>query len=226
MHIKGKAWTFGRNVNTDLIFPKMWFRPTYAARRDGEPSDGRHRRGFSEQGRPRRHHRRRTEFRLRLEPRGSGRRHEGSRHRRGRGAELRSAVHAQLPSTSVCPIVTSPRIDEQIKQGDEIEIDLANGYIRNLRSGYEARLAADGAGIAETDRGRRHRQLHAPCARRTTPIRIMNIKLLTALALCRPGACIARAGAIPISDQTQLPSSFRSRPVAPTTSWRAPSGRS
>ena len=43
MHIKGRAWTFGRNVNTDLIFPKMWFRPTYAARRDGEPSDGRHR---------------------------------------------------------------------------------------------------------------------------------------------------------------------------------------
>ena len=32
MHIKGRTWTFGRNVNTDLIFPKMWFRPTYAAR--------------------------------------------------------------------------------------------------------------------------------------------------------------------------------------------------
>src|SRR5258707_10602185 len=29
MHIKGKAWTFGRNINTDLIFPKVWFRPTY-----------------------------------------------------------------------------------------------------------------------------------------------------------------------------------------------------
>ena len=29
MHIKGKTWTFGRNVNTDLIFPKVWFRPTY-----------------------------------------------------------------------------------------------------------------------------------------------------------------------------------------------------
>ena len=29
MHIKGRAWTFGRNVNTDLIYPKMWFRPTY-----------------------------------------------------------------------------------------------------------------------------------------------------------------------------------------------------
>ena len=29
MLIKGKTWRFGRNVNTDLIFPKMWFRPSY-----------------------------------------------------------------------------------------------------------------------------------------------------------------------------------------------------
>ena len=29
MHIKGRTWTFGRNVNTDLIYPKVWFRPTY-----------------------------------------------------------------------------------------------------------------------------------------------------------------------------------------------------
>ena len=38
------------------------------------------------------------------------------------------------------PVVASPGIDEQVKEGDEIEIDLANGFIRNLRSGYEARL--------------------------------------------------------------------------------------
>ena len=25
MLIRGKAWVFGRNVNTDLIFPKIWF---------------------------------------------------------------------------------------------------------------------------------------------------------------------------------------------------------
>jgi hypothetical protein len=29
MHFKGRTWVFGRNLNTDLIFPKMWFRPTY-----------------------------------------------------------------------------------------------------------------------------------------------------------------------------------------------------
>jgi len=38
------------------------------------------------------------------------------------------------------PIVVSPGINEHVTQGDEIEIDLAEGYIRNLRSGYEARL--------------------------------------------------------------------------------------
>src|SRR5450755_3121532 len=46
----------------------------------------------------------------------------------------RNAINVGLP------IVTSPRIDEEIKQGDEIEIDLVGGTIRNLRSGYEARL--------------------------------------------------------------------------------------
>jgi 3-isopropylmalate dehydratase small subunit len=29
MLIKGRTWVFGRHVNTDLIFPKMWFRPAY-----------------------------------------------------------------------------------------------------------------------------------------------------------------------------------------------------
>ena len=29
MKFRGKAWTFGRNLNTDLIFPKIWFRPSY-----------------------------------------------------------------------------------------------------------------------------------------------------------------------------------------------------
>src|SRR5262245_34967169 len=38
------------------------------------------------------------------------------------------------------PVVVSPGIDERVTQGDEIEIDLAQGFIRNLRSGYQARL--------------------------------------------------------------------------------------
>jgi 3-isopropylmalate/(R)-2-methylmalate dehydratase small subunit len=46
----------------------------------------------------------------------------------------RNAINVGLP------IVTSPHIDEEIQQGDEVLIDLAGGTIRNLRSGYEARL--------------------------------------------------------------------------------------
>jgi 3-isopropylmalate/(R)-2-methylmalate dehydratase small subunit len=46
----------------------------------------------------------------------------------------RNAINVGLP------IITSPRIDEEIQQGDLIEIDLTGGQIRNLRSGYEARL--------------------------------------------------------------------------------------
>jgi 3-isopropylmalate/(R)-2-methylmalate dehydratase small subunit len=38
------------------------------------------------------------------------------------------------------PVVTSARIDEHVTQGDQVEIDLAQGFIRVLRSGYEARL--------------------------------------------------------------------------------------
>jgi len=67
----------------------------------------------------------------------------------------RNAINVGLP------IVTSPRIDEQITQGDEIEIDLASCTLRNLRTGYltqlppmareSLRLIADG-GIANYTR--------------------------------------------------------------------------
>ena len=58
-------------------------------------------------------------------------------------------------------------------------------------------------GIAETDRGWRHRELYAPYARRThaDPGLNGNIKLLTALALS-PRRLHARGGASPISEQT------------------------
>jgi 3-isopropylmalate/(R)-2-methylmalate dehydratase small subunit len=139
MHIKGKAWTFGRNVNTDLIFPKMWFRPTY------EPGEmASHLMvGIDE------------EF-----PRKVGRGDIivgglnfgcGSSREEAAAAMKETGIGAVVaPSfgrlfTRNCinvglPVITSPQIDEQVKFGDEIEIDLALGFIRNLRSGYETRL--------------------------------------------------------------------------------------
>jgi 3-isopropylmalate/(R)-2-methylmalate dehydratase small subunit len=139
VHIKGKTWTFGRNVNTDLIFPKMWFRPAY------EPGEmASHLMvGIDE------------EF-PQLVSRGDiivgGQNFGcGSSREEAAAAMKETGIGAVIaPSfgrlfTRNCinvglPVVTSPQIDEQVTEGDEIEIDLANGFIRNLRSGYEARL--------------------------------------------------------------------------------------
>jgi 3-isopropylmalate/(R)-2-methylmalate dehydratase small subunit len=46
----------------------------------------------------------------------------------------RNAINVGLP------IVSLAGIDEQIQQGDMIEINLSEGWIRNRRSGFEARL--------------------------------------------------------------------------------------
>ena len=139
MHIKGRAWTFGRNINTDLIYPKMWFRPTY------EPGEmASHLMvGIDE------------EFPKKLKCGdvivGGQNFGCGSSREEAAAAMKEAGIGAVVaPSfgriyTRNCinvglPIVVSPGIDEHVTQGDEIEIDLAEGYIRNLRSGYEARL--------------------------------------------------------------------------------------
>ena len=139
MYIKGRAWTFGRNINTDLIYPKMWFRPTY------EPGEmASHLMvGIDE------------EFPKKLKCGdvivggqnfgcGSSREEAAAAMKEaGIGAVvapsfgriyMRNCINVGLP------IVVSPGIDEHVTQGDEIEIDLVQGYIRNLRSGYQARL--------------------------------------------------------------------------------------
>ena len=139
MHIKGRAWTFGRNINTDLIYPKIWFRPTY------EPGEmASHLMvGIDE------------EFPKKLKCGdvivGGQNFGCGSSREEAAAAMKEAGIGAVVaPSfgriyTRNCinvglPIVISPGIDEHVTQGDEIEIDLAEGYIRNLRSGYEARL--------------------------------------------------------------------------------------
>src|ERR1043165_7289792 len=96
MHIKGRAWTFGRNVNTDLIFPKMWFRPTY------EPGEmASHLMVGIDEDFPKKVGRGDTivggqNFGCGSRPAGGARgRDEGSGRRGCSGAEFRPAVHAQ-----------------------------------------------------------------------------------------------------------------------------------
>jgi 3-isopropylmalate/(R)-2-methylmalate dehydratase small subunit len=139
VHIKGRAWTFGRNINTDLIYPKMWFRPTY------EPGEmASHLMvGIDE------------EFPKKVKCGDvivGGQNFGCGSSREEAAAAMKEAGIGTVVAPSFgriytrncinvgLPIVVSPSIDEHVTQGDEIEIDLAQGYIRNLRSGYEARL--------------------------------------------------------------------------------------
>jgi 3-isopropylmalate/(R)-2-methylmalate dehydratase small subunit len=139
MQIKGRAWTFGRNVNTDLIFPKMWFRPTY------EPGEmASHLMVGIDEEFPRKV--------VRGDVIVGGLNFGCGSSREEAAAAMKEAGIAAVVAPSFgrlftrnainvgLPIVALPHIDEQIQQGDEIEIDLAGARIRNLRSGYEARL--------------------------------------------------------------------------------------
>jgi 3-isopropylmalate/(R)-2-methylmalate dehydratase small subunit len=139
MYIEGKVWTFGRNVNTDLIFPKVWFRPTY------EPGEmASHLMVGIDDDFPKKVGRGDIIVGGRNFGCGSSREEAAAAMKEAGIAAvvapsfgrlfMRNAINVGLP------IVTSPGIDERIAQGDEIEIDLANGRLRNLRSGYETRL--------------------------------------------------------------------------------------
>ena len=139
MHIKGKTWTFGRNVNTDLIFPKMWFRPTY------EPGEmASHLMVGIDEKFPQ--HVARGDIIVGGQNFGCGSSREeaaAAMKETGIGAVIAPSFGRLFTRNCInvgLPVVTSPQIDEQVTEGDEIEIDLANGFIRNLRSGYEARL--------------------------------------------------------------------------------------
>jgi 3-isopropylmalate/(R)-2-methylmalate dehydratase small subunit len=139
VHIRGRAWTFGRNVNTDLIFPKMWFRPSY------EPGEmASHLMVGIDEDFPNKV--KRGDVIVGGQNFGCGSSREeaaAAMKEAGIGAVvapsfgrlfLRNCINVGMP------VVTSPGIDAEVTAGDEIEIDLANGKIRNLRSGYEARL--------------------------------------------------------------------------------------
>jgi len=139
MHIKGRAWTFGRNVNTDLIYPKMWFRPTYAP---GEMAT--HLMVGVDEEFPKKV--KRGDVIVGGQNFGCGSsREEAAAAMKEAGIRAVVAPSFGRLFTRNCinvglPVVTSPGIDERVNQGDEIEIDLAQGFIRNLRSSYEARL--------------------------------------------------------------------------------------
>jgi len=139
MHFKGRTWVFGRNVNTDLIFPKMWFRPTY------EPGEmASHLMVGMDEEFPNKV--RRGDIIVGGQNFGCG----SSREEAAAAMKEAGIAGVVAPSfgrlyTRNCinvglPIIVSPGIDEQVTPGDELEVDLAIGVLRNLRTSYEARL--------------------------------------------------------------------------------------
>jgi 3-isopropylmalate/(R)-2-methylmalate dehydratase small subunit len=139
MHIKGKAWTFGRNVNTDLIFPKVWFRPTY------EPGEmASHLMVGIDEEFPKKVGRGDIIVGGQNFGCGSSREEAAAAMKEAGVAAVVAPSFGRLFTRNAInvglPIITSPRIDEHIGHGDTIEIDLAAGTLRNVRSGYQTRL--------------------------------------------------------------------------------------
>ena len=139
MLIKGRTWVFGRHVNTDLIFPKMWFRPTY------EPGEmASHLMVGLDEDFPNKV--KRGDIIVGGLNFGCG----SSREEAAAAMKEAGIAAVVAPSfgriyTRNCinvglPVIVSPGIDEQVTQGDEIEVDLGKGFIRNPRTGYQARL--------------------------------------------------------------------------------------
>jgi len=139
MKIQGKVWKFGSNINTDLIFPKAYFRATYEP---GEMAShlmagidpefaARVRRGDIVVAGP--------NFGC-----GSSREEAAAAMREaGIGAVvapsfsrlfMRNGINFGLPVLAVANIVGN------VSEGDELEIDLEQQLLRNLTTGYEVRL--------------------------------------------------------------------------------------
>jgi 3-isopropylmalate/(R)-2-methylmalate dehydratase small subunit len=139
MKIKGKAWTFGRNVNTDLIFPKIWFRPTY------EPGEmASHLMVGIDEDFPRKVSR--GDIIVGGQNFGCGSSREeaaAAMKEAGIGAVVAPSFGRLFTRNCInvgLPVITSTGIDEHVVPGDQIEIDLVGGTIRVPRKGYEARL--------------------------------------------------------------------------------------
>lgn len=139
MKIKGNAWTFGSNINTDLIFPKAYFRPTYEPGEmashlmDGIDAD------FAKKARSGDVIVAGANFGC-----GSSREEAAAAMKEfGIGAVIAPSFSRLFMRNGInfgLPVLTSADIDKHVTEGDVIEIDLTGGYLKNITSGYETRL--------------------------------------------------------------------------------------
>ena len=136
MSIKGKAWVFGENINTDQIFPKRYFKPVYDP---GEMAT--HLMEGADEEFPRKV----GDGDIIVGGNNFG---CGSSREEAPGAMTEAGVAAVMaPSfgriflrNSInlgLPAVYVSDIDQYVSTGDEVELDLEAGVVRNLTNGYE-----------------------------------------------------------------------------------------
>lgn len=141
MQISGAAWKFGANINTDLIFPKKHFRAEY------EPGEmARHLMSGIDES-----------FAAKVQPGdiivGGQNFGCGSSREEAAGSMREAQIGAVVaPSfgrlfTRNCinhglPVLAVPEIDQNISEGDQIELDLTARRLRNITTGFEAELPA------------------------------------------------------------------------------------
>ncbi len=139
MSLIGRARKFGENINTDLIFPKRYFKPKY------------------EQGEMASH------LMTGVDPDfpktvkkgdvivGGPNFGCGSSREEAPGSMKEAGIAAVLAPTfgriflRNCvnlgvPAIYCPGIDENVEEGDELEVDLVEGLVMNRTNGFEARI--------------------------------------------------------------------------------------
>lgn len=140
MKITGKVWRFGANVNTDLIFPNRYFKPKYAPGEMGSHVMSGADPDFPSKVRP-------GDVIVGSRNFGCGSSREeaaGSLREAGIGALLAPSFGRIFMRNCVglgVPAIPCAGIDEHASEGDEIEIDLSAGRLRNLTNGYETVIA-------------------------------------------------------------------------------------
>lgn len=141
MQFEGNAWTFGENINTDLIYPKTHFRAEYAP---GEMAS--HLMSGIDES-----------FAAKVKPGdiivggknfgcGSSREEAAAAMREaGIGAVVAPGFGRLFMRNSInqgLAVIPIAGIDTRIAQGDRIWISLEEGQLRNLTTGYSVALPA------------------------------------------------------------------------------------
>ena len=141
MKARGNVWRFGANINTDLIFPKRYFKPSYSP---GEMAS--HIMSGVDPDFPAKV--RKGDIIVGDRNFGCGSSREeaaGCMREAGVGAVVAPSFGRLFMRNCInlgIPIIVCPGIEKNAAEGDTLEIDLETGRLRNLTNGFEARIPA------------------------------------------------------------------------------------